>query len=188
MLFYLKLSAFSPLKVHRLERQMQVHTLDKASIINELQFGSGLSHAVQQGRRADFALILSMFSNDVRDNTPIERIGNPPTSNELLRKRFELSEPQTLRSDQSSYAVSAKQAELFHHGGLASAKLSHYLTPEVLAYLPEDTHDLPEEVYLNLSGHERRHLASPSNVELLVADLAVQLTVAHRRDQIRTQV
>ena len=166
---------------------MQVHTLDKASIINELQFGTGLSHAVQQGRRAEFALILSMFSNDVRDNTPVERIETPPPSDELLRKRFELCDPQALRSDSTSYTVSAKQAELFHHGGLASAKLSHYLKPEVLTYLPEDTHNFPEEVYLNLSGHERRHLSAPKT-ELLAADLYVQLAVAHRHDQIRTQV
>ena len=50
--------------------QTQIHTLDKAGIINELQFGDGINHAVHEGRRADFALILSMFSDDVRDNTP----------------------------------------------------------------------------------------------------------------------
>lgn len=52
---------------------MQVHTLDKATIINELQFGNGINHAVHEGRRADFALILSMFSDDVRDNTLLRR-------------------------------------------------------------------------------------------------------------------
>lgn len=167
---------------------MQVHTLDKAGIINELNLGSGISHAVQQGRRADFSLMLALFSNDVRDNTPVENVEQLDTTEEKLRQRFELSPPQALRSDQSSYAVSAQQAELFHQGGLSSAKLSHYLTPEVLSYFPEDTQDLPEDIYLNLSGHERRHLAEKSVAQSLPADMYNQLIVALRHDQLRAQV
>lgn len=166
---------------------MQVHTLDKAGVINELNIGSGICHAVHQGRRADFSLLVALFSNDVRDNTPVELIEQPQTTDELLRERFELAAPQSLRNDQSSYAVSARQAELFHHGGLASAKLCHYLTPEVLTYLPEDTQDLPEDVYLNLSGHERRHLAVKSPPKTLPYDLYNKLTTAYRHDQLRAQ-
>ena len=145
---------------------MQIHTLDKAGIINELSFGNGISHAVQQGRRADFALLLSMFSDDARHLTPVEQIETQEISDALLRRRFGLPEPQQLRSDQSSYAISAEQAKQFHHAGLASAKLSHYLVADALTYLPEETFDLPEEVYQNLSGHERTKLATP-NVKLL---------------------
>lgn len=167
---------------------MQVHTLDKAGIISELNLGSGISHAVHQGRRADFSLMLALFSNDVRDNTPVEQIVQPNTTEALLRQRFELSEPQALRNDQSSYSISARQADNFHQGGLASAKLCHYLKPEVLAYLPEDTQDFPEDIYLNLSGHERRHLAEKSVPESLPADMYNQLVVAFRHDQLRAQV
>ncbi|QXO18174.1 MULTISPECIES: VC2046/SO_2500 family protein [Vibrio] len=167
---------------------MQVHTLDKAGIINELQFGRGISHAVEQGRRADFSLLLAMFSADVRDNTPVEQVEQPLTSDDILRKRFALQNPQALRNDQSSYAISARQADMFHHGGLASAKLAHYLQPEVLTYLPEDTQDLPEDVYLNLSGHERRHLAQKTAPSLIPADLYPQLNTAWRQDQIHAQV
>lgn len=166
---------------------MQVHTLDKAGLINELHIGTGISHAVQHGRRADFALLMAMFSDDVRDNTPVEQIAQVEQTDAALRQRFGLQTPQALRNDQSSYAVSARQAELFHQGGLASAKLSHYLQPEVLTYLPEDTQDLPEEVYLNLSGHERRHLAAKLPPTLLPADLYPQLTMAWRHDQLRAQ-
>ena len=104
---------------------MQIHTLDKAAIISELQFGTGINHAVHEGRRADFALILSMFSDDVRDNTPLEKIDEIDTSEQALRKKFELQAPHQLRSDQSSYQVSATQASLFHSSGLPSSKLSH---------------------------------------------------------------
>ncbi|WP_394144434.1 VC2046/SO_2500 family protein [Vibrio atypicus] len=166
---------------------MQIHTLDKASIINELQFGTGISHAVHEGRRADFSLILSMFSDDVRDNTPVEKVEHIDSTEAILRKRFELPEPQALRSDQSSYDISATQAQLFHQGGLPSAKLSHYLQPEVLTYLPEETHDLPEEVYHNLSGHQRRKLGEKEPKELMPADLYNQLITAQRNFQISAQ-
>lgn len=166
---------------------MHVHTLDRAGLINELQIGTGISQAVLHGRRADFSLMLALFSNDVRDTTPVEAIEQVETTEDVLRQRFELQAPQTLRSDQSSYQISARQADLFHQGGLASAKLSHYLTPEVLAYLPEDTQDLPEEVYLNLSGHERRHLAQKTPKTLLPSDLYPQLNMAWRHDQLRAQ-
>lgn len=167
---------------------MQIHTLDKASIINELQFGNGINHAVHEGRRADFAFILSMFSDDVRDNTPIEKIDEIDTTEQALRKKFELQLPQQLRSDQSSYEISAQQASLFHTSGLPSAKLSHYLQPDALTYLPEDTHDLPEEVYHNLSGHQRRAMGEKEPKELMPVDLYNQLIKAQRTFQIQTQV
>lgn len=166
---------------------MQIHTLDKAAIINELQFGVGINHAVHEGRRADFALFLSMFSGDVRDNTPLEKIDEVDTSEQALRKRFELQAPQQLRSDQSSYQYSAQQAELFHSAGLPSAKLSHYLTPDALAYLPEETYDLPEEVYHNLSGHQRRRLEEQEPKQLMPIDLYNQLVKAQRTFQLQAQ-
>ncbi len=166
---------------------MQVHTLDKATIINELQFGNGINHAVHEGRRADFALILSMFSDDVRDNTPVEKVEEIDATEQALRQRFQLQPPQALRSDQSSYEVSAQQSTLFHDSGLPSAKLSHYLKPEVLAYLPEDTHNLPEEVYHNLSGHQRRKLGETEPKQLMPADLYNQLVAAQRSFQISAQ-
>ncbi|KJY91864.1 queuosine biosynthesis protein QueD [Vibrio neptunius] len=168
--------------------QTQIHTLDKAGIINELQFGKGINHAVHEGRRADFALILSMFSDDVRDNTPIEKVNEQDTTEKALRRRFEIQPPQQIRSDQSSYPISAIQADMFHRAGLPSAKLTHYLHPEVLAYMPEDTHDLPEEIYNNLSGHQRRQLDEKEAKELIPIDLYNQLIKAQRTFQIQTQV
>ncbi|MEZ9001203.1 VC2046/SO_2500 family protein [Vibrio splendidus] len=170
---------------------MQIHTLDKAGIINELKFGIGISQAVEQGRRADFALLLSMFSmfsNDVRDCTPIDTIEVTETTEDRLRKHFGVAEPQPLRSNQSSYEISAQQSNHFHQASLASAKLSHYLKPEALAFMPEDTADLPEEVYQNLSGHDRRKLANKQVPDLPLATLYNELSTAQRQYQIQAQV
>ena len=166
---------------------MQIHTLDKAVIINELQFGNGLSHAMHEGRRSDFALILSMFSNDVRDVVPVEEVKEVKTSDEILRQQFFLSQPQPLRSDSSSYELAAEQAKQFHDAGLPSAKLSHYLKPDALTYLPEDTFNLPEEVYHNLSGHERRRLGERNQPLISDAGLYNQLVTAQRQHQIQAQ-
>lgn len=167
---------------------MQIHTLDKASVINELQIGNGINHAVNEGRRADFALILSMFSNDVRDAVPIEEVDSVKTSDDILRQQFSLSQPQALRSDTSSYELAAEQAKQFQTSGLPSAKLCHYLKPDALTYLPEDTFNLPEEVYHNLSGHERRSLGERNKKLIPDANLYNQLVTAQRQYHIQAQV
>ncbi|MGP8309233.1 VC2046/SO_2500 family protein [Vibrio sp. YIC-376] len=166
---------------------MQIHTLDKAAIINELQFGNGINHAVHEGRRADFALILSMFSNDVRDVVPVEEVKEEKTNDDILRQRFGLSRPQSLRSDSSSYELAAEQAKQFHAAGLPSAKLRHYLTPDALAYLPEHTFNLPEEVYHNLSGHERRRLGAQNQTLIPNTGLYNKLVTTQRQYQIQAR-
>lgn len=128
-----------------------------------------------------------MFSNDVRDNTPVEQIDQVEITDQTLRQRFDLQKPQQLQSDQSSYQISAQQAHQFHHGGLASAKLAHYLIPEALVYLPEQTHSLPEEVYHNLSLHQQRKLGEKEPRKLMPFDLYNQLVEAQRTAQIRAQ-
>ncbi|HAS63177.1 MAG TPA: hypothetical protein DCS35_11785 [Vibrio sp.] len=166
---------------------MQIEAINNISAINELQFGTGINHAVHEGRRADFALLLSMFSNDVRDNTPVEQIDQIEITDQSLRRRFDLQSPQALQSDQSSYQISAQQAHQFHQGGLASAKLAHYLIPEALVYLPEQTHSLPEDVFHNLSLHQQRQLGEKEPKKLMPFDLYNQLVEAQRTFQIRAQ-
>ncbi|MGR5119123.1 VC2046/SO_2500 family protein [Vibrio astriarenae] len=163
---------------------MQITAVEQNTIINELQIGSGINRAVHEGRRADFALFLSMFSHDIREVTPVDSIEEITTSDELLRKEFQLSQPQSLRSSAASYDTSAEQARQFQQGGMASAKLSHYLTPEVLAFMPEHTADLPEEVYHNLSYHQLRHLNTPDNKAKLPHHFYHQMNESHRRDQL----
>ncbi|MDR9829615.1 VC2046/SO_2500 family protein [Vibrio sp. FNV 38] len=163
---------------------MQITATEPSNIINELQTGSGINRAVHEGRRADFSLFLSMFSHDIREVTPVDSIEEIITSDDILRKEFQLAEPQSLRSTTASYDTSAEQARQFQQGGIASAKLNHYLTPETLAYLPQNTADLPEEVYHNLSYHQLRHLNTPDNKPKLPHHFYHQMNEAHRRDQL----
>ncbi|MGL6259164.1 VC2046/SO_2500 family protein [Vibrio sp. WXL103] len=163
---------------------MQVTTLDNSIIINELQTGGNINRAVHEGRRADFALFLSMFSDDIREVTPVDSVEETITSDDLLRRELQLATPQPLRSDSASYDVGSENARQFQQGGMASSKLNHYLTPEALAYLPEHTHDLPEEVYHNLSHHQQRRLNTPDQKAKLPHHFYHQMNEAHRRDQL----
>lgn len=157
--------------------------------ITELGISSGVNQAVHQGHRADFALLLAFLSQDIRDNLPINAPEVTDTNEAVLRERFSLATPQALTQSQQDYANSAYQAQLFHQAGLASAKLAHYLKPEALLFLPENTQGLPEEVFLNLSGHERRQLAEhqqPKNPHSIfnIDKLYVPLHTAWRHDQL----
>lgn len=138
---------------------MQIHTLDKAMLINEVQLGTQLNHAVEGGRRADFALMLAMLSPDYLEKNPTDVPPEPGKNEAALRAYFELSDPQPLTSTQNCYENAAAQANAFHQGGLASSQLLHDLQPTALTFPPSGTKGMPEELYHNLSGHERRRLA-----------------------------
>jgi hypothetical protein len=163
---------------------MQIHTLDKATTIHELQLGTTINQAINQSRRRDFALLLALLSQDVAESTPTETLSLNDNSEASLRKRFAITPAQQLRSDQDSYSVSAQHSSLFHSGSLTSTKLSHYLKPEPLTYLPEDTHDFPEDLYHNLSGHSRRQLAGVSSEPFSSSELYNQLITNNRTSQL----
>ncbi|MCG9787644.1 VC2046/SO_2500 family protein [Vibrio barjaei] len=166
---------------------MQIHSLDKANLISELQCGTSLCRAVEQGRRADFSLILSMFSHDCRETGVIEDIDTAISDEAVLRQRFNVPTAQKLQGELDDYQTSAAIANQFHQGGLASAKLQHYSTPEPLNYQPTDTRGLSEEVYQNLSGHTRRQLVQGSAKTPNVDYLYNRLSTAYRKDTLAIQ-
>jgi hypothetical protein len=153
--------------------------------VSELQFGDRINRAVETGHRSDFGLLLAMLSNDVRDTTPVTPVPESDQSEALLRRQFSVPTARKLRSDQESYPRAAAIAEHFHQDGLAGAQLQTGLCPDALAYLPEKTHDLTEEVFRNLSLHEQRMLAEESPKLMPDNDLYNQLVVARRGGQIQ---
>ncbi|MCW8346718.1 hypothetical protein MD535_11990 [Vibrio sp. ZSDZ65] len=167
---------------------MQIHTLDQAHLINELQCGTSLSRAVVQGRRADFALLLSMLSNDSRETSVIEDVDSAITDEAVLKKRFDVPTAQKLSGSLDDYDNSAAIAHQFHQGGLASAKLRHYSSPEPLSFQPTHTQGLTEEVYQNLSGHTRRQLTHGAPHQQQVDVLYNTLSTAYRKDQISVRL
>lgn len=137
---------------------MQIHTLDKARLITDVQLGENLTHAITQGRRCDFALMLAFLSGDATETTPL----NPPYPTKPteadLRAALNLPDPVRLTAEEKDYELCSMQANAFHQGGLSSAKLCDYVSPSALFYPARATYNLGEEVYHNVSGHVRRKL------------------------------
>ena len=61
------------------------------------------------------------------------------------------------------------------------------MNQEYKASISEDTFNLPEEVYHNLSGHERRSLGERNKQLIPEAGLYNQLVTAQRQYQIQVQ-
>lgn len=158
--------------------------LISANLITEIQCGTGVNQAISEHRRADFALLLAMLSNDATETTPVDLTPSESADAESIRKLFSVPESQPLTSNSESYQNSARIADMFHSGGLNSAKLNHYLSPEALCFKPEATQGLPEDVYHNLSGHTVRRMKQKTSAEPLHQELYHQLVDAHRKDQL----
>ncbi|MDV7103130.1 VC2046/SO_2500 family protein [Vibrio sp. TH_r3] len=170
---------------------MQLNAIDNSETfsfgsINQLQMGETICKAVSEKRRADFALLVAMFSDDVRDNTPLDQLSTQTISEQELHNQFQIPVKQLLRSNQDSYAKSAHIANNFHQGGITSAKLQHELNPDALAYMTEHTCDLGEEVYNNLSIHAQHSLVASKKAAIATNDLYQHLVVNRRESQIHT--
>ncbi|WP_064602699.1 VC2046/SO_2500 family protein [Photobacterium sp. J15] len=161
---------------------MQIHTLDKAQLINEVQLGGQLNHAVEGGRRADFALMLAMLSPDHLETVPVDAPPPKGKTEAELRAYFELRDPQPLTTSEHCYENAAAQAKAFHESGLNGVRLLQELQPTALTFPPQDTKGLPEEVYHNLSGHERRMLPPKEEAKIKASpqDLYLSLIQAKR--------
>ena len=159
---------------------MYLHTLDKAYLVNETQLGDKLNRAVESGRRADFALMMSLLSNNLCEKNPqqLAKTSHPNSLRDSLGVAAEVE----LSASEVSYRRSAAQSSSFHSGGIADTRLLQHLVPSSLAQLPQNTFQLPEELYHNLSGHDRRQLAEPSTQSFNVAanELYNALIIAKR--------
>lgn len=161
-------------------------TLDRVTpaVINELQLGDDICAAIEQHRRADFSLLVAMFSQDVRETISIPPINTESKTELKLREELQVPNPVELHSNELSYNKGARISEQFHQGGLQSARLQNGLNPDSLAYVAERTHDLGEEVFHNLSFHTKRTLTH-SPKPTLSDHLYQKLVVNQRESQIR---
>lgn len=169
---------------------MQIHALDKAQLITDVQLGDNLNHAVTQGRRSDFALMLALLSGDATETTPLEPPYPETSTEDDLRKALSLPQPARLSAEERDYELCGNQAASFHSAGLASTKLNHCVSPSALHFPAVGTHGLGEDVYHNLDGHLRRKLDSENNkvAGLSTAALYDQLVSAKRFNELHVAI
>lgn len=78
----------------------QSQTTAPSTLVHELQLGNSLNQCVRESRRADFALMLALLTDDVREHSefmvPQTVESETHVDTETLRKHFELPETPSL--------------------------------------------------------------------------------------------
>lgn len=146
-------------------------------LVNELQIGESLGHAVSESRRSDFGLILAMLSPNVLDNAefvlPSTQTASSKKTDEEFREYFQLQAKRSFAFGEKEIELADKVTEAFSAEGLVGAKLNQYLNPEGLAEHDNAKH-IPEEILENceLSVRMRHQLGEPSIAKKVTANPA----------------
>jgi hypothetical protein len=139
---------------------MLVDSIRDAVICDELQLGQALNQSVAQGTFARFSLLMSLLSDDVRDQPQFERMTkDEPTRTQDLRRRFQLAEPEPLYMDTPSDDTLLRHNQAVQQGDLANSHLEMMLCPPGLTPKSEG---LNAEVLNNLSLLNRLKLQALS--------------------------
>lgn len=144
--------------------------LETQTLTHEFQLGNSLNKSVQQTRRADFALMLAMLTDDVREHSqflvPETELSEDEVTTELLRKEFELPKAQPLGIDSTASLDKYNQAELVNSKLQASIRLNDALTPLPIAFRDKAKH-IPTVVLANTSIHCQERALNTTKQEKL---------------------
>ncbi len=123
---------------------MITQSLDSNLLVEELQLGEQLNQCVHGSRRADFSLMLSMLVEDVRVHSqftlPQTPLNESKTSDELLRKTFELPAKERLAIAELDDINEFSQAKLIEDNQLETLHLTQALMPKALAFRNNEKH------------------------------------------------
>lgn len=126
------------------------------TLIHELQLGDSLNQCVKESRRADFALMLALLTDDVREHSeflvPHTEESEKQVDKEALRRHFELPDSPSLALSTMEELGTFNQAELAINNQLATLRLSQALNPKPLAFRDDAKH-VPTVVLANTNIH-----------------------------------
>lgn len=129
-----------------------LNVTEKSLLIEEAQLGEQLNHCVHNERRSDFSLMLSMLTDDVlaqsQFKVPKTEIDAVSTSDEQLRRQFDLPPPAPIALDDLATIDRFSQAELMANQRLASINLATKLQSLPLAFRDDKTH-IPTQILTN---------------------------------------
>jgi len=113
-------------------------------LIHEQQLGDALNQCVHSNRKADFSLMLAMLSDDAREfsefklpTTPVKEV---KTTDEVLRKQFELPQAQRLALSSMEELAHFNQGQHVKSQNLTQLKLEDALSPKPLCFRDDKTH------------------------------------------------
>jgi len=126
--------------------------ISKTLLIHELQLGESLNQCVHHERRADFSLMLAMLVDDAQEFSQFKTPQTPSdlkvTSDDMLRKIFDLPKQASLSLKSIEQVASFNQVERVIAGELASIRLNDALSPKPLAFR-HDKAFIPTQVKTN---------------------------------------
>ncbi len=117
-------------------------------LVDELQLGPSLNHAVNSGSRAEFALLLAMLSDDVCDAPQFSDPIKPSPHKEDLRARFGLPPRQPCYAEEGDFKRAGDLSVSLKDGGRAALDLLLCARQEPLC---DRERALAPEVYSSLS-------------------------------------
>ncbi|GAB1080258.1 MAG: VC2046/SO_2500 family protein [Shewanella algae] len=123
------------------------------SLINELQLGERLNLAVESHRRGEFALLLALLSQDVRD-WPQFHLHDDVEKDAVLRQQFDLPASQPLVGDLSQEPSPVDNSYHFISEGERSFQLAQALMPEPLVIRGKRDREM-QEALDNCDWHTR---------------------------------
>jgi len=136
------------------------NTVTSQPLLHELQLGGRLNQCVHESRRSDFALMLAMLCDDVREqsqfilpkSSPIDGTSTDKalTNNQTLRKHFDLPEKAPLSLKNMEQVEQYNQGQLIADNDLLSLHLANALSPKPLAFRDEYKH-IPTNILSNTS-------------------------------------
>ena len=154
---------------------MNIQSLTSNLLVEELQLGEQLNHCVHSDRRSDFALMLSMLTDDVLAHSqfklPETEQPNTVSSEDLLRKEFELPDKQRLALDSIEDINEFSQAHLIEAKHLTALHLAQALTPKPLAFRDDKNHISSTilsntRLYCQQEYQRKKQAAKPSEARL----------------------
>ncbi|MPY24100.1 hypothetical protein FM037_15120 [Shewanella psychropiezotolerans] len=106
--------------------------LSSSVLVNESQLGTRLNHAIDNGRRGEFALLLAMLSTDARDMAQFQTDQLGKNSDDQLRAKFDIAKPQQLVSDLSVDSSPIEHSRIFREGGARAFQLAQAIQAEAM--------------------------------------------------------
>lgn len=126
-------------------------------LLHELQLGEQLNECVHQTRRADFALMLAMLADDVREQSQFilpssQQINSPSNTEQALRAQLELAKAAPISLETMDDISSFNQAQLVQANDLETLRLQNHLNPKAISFRNDAKH-IDTQVMTNTSVH-----------------------------------
>ena len=142
-----------------------------SALVNELQLGSRLNSAIESNRRGEFALLLSLLSEDARDMAQFQ---STEFKKGDLRTQFDLGQEQPLLAELVNEPCVTNHGAVFHQGGALAFRLENAIQEEALVIRRQEQLEM-EQVLANCdinTRHRYQNIAvEPVNKSVNVAEL-----------------